>query len=146
LRRASCWARSPSTGGTRRLRTARAAAGFEILRAPPDAPERARRHKEIKALGREGFFYRTYAEKQRELLALGYLGVTLEAIPPVVVERSSCGALVVALTVTARSPTTAAASGVRTPDSDHSDGQPAHLAGNDPGRRRWTRSRRSSPG
>jgi ABC-type multidrug transport system fused ATPase/permease subunit len=59
--------------------------------------------KEIKALGREGFFYRTYAEKQRELLALGYLGVTLEAIPPVVVETVFvCGALlvVVFLTVT----------------------------------------------
>jgi ATP-binding cassette subfamily C protein len=59
--------------------------------------------KEIKALGREGFFYRTYAEKQRELLALGYLGVTLEAIPPVVVETVFvCGALlvVVVLTVT----------------------------------------------
>jgi ATP-binding cassette subfamily C protein len=57
--------------------------------------------KEIKALGREGFFYRTYAEKQRELLALGYLGVTLEAIPPVVVESVFvCGALLVVAVLT----------------------------------------------
>src|SRR6185503_12860823 len=55
--------------------------------------------KKIKALGREGFFYRTYAEKQREALALGYLGVTLEAIPPVIVETVfvSGALLVVAL-------------------------------------------------
>ncbi len=57
--------------------------------------------KEIKALGREGYFYRTYAEKQRELLALGYLGVTLEAIPPVVVETVFvCGALLVVAVLT----------------------------------------------
>ena len=58
--------------------------------------------KEIKALGREGFFYRTYADKQRELLALGYLGVTLEAIPPVVIETVFvCGALLVVSVLTA---------------------------------------------
>jgi ATP-binding cassette subfamily C protein len=51
--------------------------------------------KEIKALGREGFFYRTFADKQRELLSLGYLGVTLQTIPPVLVETVFvCGALI----------------------------------------------------
>ena len=52
--------------------------------------------KEIKALGREGFFYRAYAEQQRRRLSLGYLGVTLEAIPPLVIETVFvCGALLV---------------------------------------------------
>jgi ATP-binding cassette, subfamily B, bacterial PglK len=42
--------------------------------------------KEIKALGREDFFYRAYAEQQRRVVSLGYLGVTLQALPPLVVE------------------------------------------------------------
>ena len=90
--------------------------------------------KEIKALGREGFFYRTYAEKQGELLALGYLGVTLEAIPPVVVETVFvCGALlvVVVLTVTgevaSQGMPPARALRVRGA-ADHPHGQPDHLA------------------
>ncbi|MGE0517757.1 MAG: ABC transporter ATP-binding protein [Candidatus Binatia bacterium] len=59
--------------------------------------------KEIKVLGRESFFYRTYTDQQRALLSLGYLNVTLEAIPPLVIETVFvCGALlvVVLLTVT----------------------------------------------
>jgi ATP-binding cassette subfamily C protein len=61
--------------------------------------------KEIKALGREGFFYRTYAEQQRAFLDVGQLGVTLQAIPPLVIETVFvCGALLVIamLTVTGR--------------------------------------------
>jgi ATP-binding cassette subfamily C protein len=61
--------------------------------------------KEIKALGREGFFYRAYAEKQRERLEIGFVGVTLEALPPVVIETVFvCGALLVIalLTVSGR--------------------------------------------
>lgn len=42
--------------------------------------------KEIKALGREDFFSRAYAEQQRARLALGNLGVTLEALPPLIIE------------------------------------------------------------
>jgi len=61
--------------------------------------------KEVKALGRESFFYRNYAEKQRKLLSVGYLGITLEALPPVLIETVFvCGAslLVVVLAVSGR--------------------------------------------
>jgi len=58
--------------------------------------------KEIKALGREGFFYRAYAEQQRQRLALGYLSVTLETLPPLVIETVFvCGALSVIAFLTA---------------------------------------------
>ncbi len=86
--------------GTRRLARRAGRGGHELQRELLQTLQNALGAiKEIKALGREGFFYRTYAEKQREALALGYLGVTLEAIPPVIVETVfvSGALLVVAL-------------------------------------------------
>lgn len=57
--------------------------------------------KEIKALGREDFFYRAFAEQQRARLSLGHLGVTLEALPPLIIETVFvCGALLVVVLVT----------------------------------------------
>ncbi len=55
--------------------------------------------KEIKALGRERFFYRAYADTLRRQLSLGYLGVTLQALPPLVIETVFIGGalLVIAL-------------------------------------------------
>jgi ABC-type multidrug transport system fused ATPase/permease subunit len=61
--------------------------------------------KEIKALGREDFFYRAYAEQQRARLALGHLGVTLEALPPLIIETVFVGGaplVIVLLTVLGR--------------------------------------------
>ena len=58
--------------------------------------------KEIKALGREDFFYRAYAEQQRTRLELGHLGVTLETLPPLIIETVFVGGalmVVVLLTV-----------------------------------------------
>ena len=88
--------------GTRQLARRTGRGGHEIQRDLLQTLQNAfGAIKEIKALGREGFFYRTYAEKQRELLALGYLGVTLGAIPPVVVETVFvCGALLVVALLT----------------------------------------------
>jgi ATP-binding cassette subfamily C protein len=58
--------------------------------------------KEIKALGREDFFYRAYAEQQRARLSLGHLGVTLETLPPLIIETVFvCGALLVVVILTA---------------------------------------------
>ncbi|MFN8642708.1 MAG: ABC transporter ATP-binding protein [Candidatus Binatia bacterium] len=59
--------------------------------------------KEIKALGREDFFYRAYAEQQQTRLALGHLAVTLETLPPLIIETVFVGGallVVVLLTVT----------------------------------------------
>ena len=57
--------------------------------------------KEIKALGREDFFYRAFAEQQRARLSLGHLGVTLEALPPLIIETVFvCGALLVVVLLT----------------------------------------------
>src|SRR6266481_4398016 len=57
--------------------------------------------KEVKALGREDFFYRSFGEKQRRVLELGYLGKTLETITPQVTETIFvCGALAVVALVT----------------------------------------------
>lgn len=57
--------------------------------------------KEIKALGREDFFYRAYAEQQRARLALGHVSVTLEALPPLIIETVFvCGALLVVVLLT----------------------------------------------
>jgi ABC-type multidrug transport system fused ATPase/permease subunit len=57
--------------------------------------------KEVKALGREDFFYRSFEEKQRRVLELGYLGKTLETITPQVTETIFvCGALAVVALVT----------------------------------------------
>src|SRR5439155_1452972 len=88
--------------GTRQLARRTGRGGHEIQRELLQTLQNAfGAIKEIKALGREGFFYRTYAEKQRDLLALGYLGVTVEAIPPVVVETVFvCGALLVVALLT----------------------------------------------
>ena len=47
--------------------------------------------KEIKALGREGFFYRAYADTLRRQLSLGYVSVTLQALPPLVIETAFVG-------------------------------------------------------
>jgi ATP-binding cassette subfamily C protein len=66
--------------------------------------------KEIKALGREDYFYRVYAEQQRARLALGHLSVTLEALPPLIIETVFVvGALlvIVLLTVLGRGGTAA---------------------------------------
>ena len=88
--------------GTRQLARRAGRGGYEIQRELLQTLQNALGAiKEIKALGREGFFYRTYAEKQHELLALGHLGVTLEAMPPVVVETVFvCGALLVVALLT----------------------------------------------
>ncbi len=57
--------------------------------------------KEVKALGREDFFYRSFGEKQRRVVEIGYLGKTLEAITPQVTETIFvCGALAVVALVT----------------------------------------------
>ena len=57
--------------------------------------------KEVKALGREDSFYRSFGEKQLRLLELGYLGKTLETITPQVTETIFvCGALAVVALVT----------------------------------------------
>ena len=90
--------------------------------------------KEIKALGREDFFYRAYAEQQRTRLSLGHLGVTLEALPPLIIETVFvCGALLVVVLLTAvgrrRRRRAAAARTVRLRRiPDRADGQPHHLA------------------
>lgn len=58
--------------------------------------------KEIKALGREDFFYRAYVEQQQARLSLGHLGVTLETLPPLIIETVFvCGALLVVVLITA---------------------------------------------
>lgn len=52
--------------------------------------------REIKALGREEFFASSFAEQQRKLVELGYLGKTLETIAPLVTETVFvCGAVAV---------------------------------------------------
>jgi ABC-type bacteriocin/lantibiotic exporter with double-glycine peptidase domain len=57
--------------------------------------------KEIKALGREDFFHRSFGEKQRRVLELGYIGKTLENITPQVTETIFvCGALAVVALIT----------------------------------------------
>lgn len=57
--------------------------------------------KEVKALGREDYFYRSFGEKQLRVLKLGYLGKTLETITPQVTETIFvCGALAVVALVT----------------------------------------------
>jgi ATP-binding cassette subfamily C protein len=57
--------------------------------------------KEIKALGREDFFHRSFGEQQRRVLELGYIGKTLENITPPVTETIFvCGALAVVALVT----------------------------------------------
>jgi ABC-type multidrug transport system fused ATPase/permease subunit len=92
--------------GTRRLARRRGLIGHEIGRELLQTLQQALGGiKEVKALGREGYFYRTYAEKQRQLLAVGFLGVTLQALPPVLIETVFvCGAslVVIMLTLTGR--------------------------------------------
>ena len=57
--------------------------------------------REIKALGREEYFYRAFAEAQREKLSLGYLSITLGAIPQFVIETAFVvGALVMVTLLT----------------------------------------------
>jgi ABC-type multidrug transport system fused ATPase/permease subunit len=57
--------------------------------------------KEIKALGREEYFHRAFVDLQRDILSIGYMGVTLETIPPVLIETVFVtGALIVVSIVT----------------------------------------------
>lgn len=58
--------------------------------------------KELKVLGRERFFSDEYAARQREALLIGYLGITLDSLPAVVLQTVLvCGGLglMAALTV-----------------------------------------------
>ncbi len=62
--------------------------------------------KEVKVLGREQYFYDAFAEQQRQLRQLGYLGVTLSTLPPMAIQTVLfCGglALVVVMTLAGRS-------------------------------------------
>ena len=57
--------------------------------------------KEVKALGREEFFYRRFHQQQHRILEVGYIGQTLETITPQVTETIFvCGALLVIALVT----------------------------------------------
>lgn len=59
--------------------------------------------KEIKALGREEFFYGAFAEAQRARLRLGYVGITMGVVPQLVIETAFVGgALLVILIITVR--------------------------------------------
>jgi ATP-binding cassette, subfamily B, bacterial PglK len=61
--------------------------------------------KEIKALGRERYFYEAYARRRQEMMAVGYVETTLEVLPPLVIETVFvCGALAVVALVTASGP------------------------------------------
>jgi ATP-binding cassette subfamily C protein len=53
--------------------------------------------KEIKVLGREEYFFDAYADAQRRLLSLGYTGVTLQALPPLVIETFFVGGALVVI-------------------------------------------------
>ncbi|HEX9368028.1 MAG TPA: ABC transporter ATP-binding protein [Vicinamibacterales bacterium] len=62
--------------------------------------------KEVKVLGREQYFYDAFAERQRQLRQLGYLGVALSTVPPMAIQTVLfCGALalVVVMTLAGRS-------------------------------------------
>jgi len=57
--------------------------------------------KEIKALGREELFHRTFRDQQWKVMKLGYIGKTLENIAPLITETIFvCGALAVIALVT----------------------------------------------
>jgi ATP-binding cassette, subfamily B, bacterial PglK len=59
--------------------------------------------KEIKALGREEFFYRAFSEVQRARLSLGYVGITMGVVPQLVIETAFVvGALLVVVLITVR--------------------------------------------
>jgi ABC-type multidrug transport system fused ATPase/permease subunit len=61
--------------------------------------------KEVKVLGREQYFYDAFAERQRQLRQIGYLGVALLTVPPMAIQTVLfCGALalVVAMTLAGR--------------------------------------------
>lgn len=61
--------------------------------------------KEIKALGRERYFYEVYARRRQDMLDVGYVETTLEVLPPLVIETAFvCGALAVVAIVTAGGP------------------------------------------
>lgn len=50
--------------------------------------------KEVKVLGREQYFYEELLERQRQLLVLGYLGITLGSVPSLALQTVLlCGAL-----------------------------------------------------
>jgi len=59
--------------------------------------------KEVKALGREPHFYQAFAQGQQRLLRLGYLGITLDAVPSLVVETVVVSGAIAALTMLALS-------------------------------------------
>jgi len=60
--------------------------------------------KEIKALGREEYFFQAFADAQRRLLRLGYLGVTLSVIPQLIFETAFVLAALVAVVVVSSEP------------------------------------------
>lgn len=50
--------------------------------------------KEVKVLGREQFFYQDFVDRQRQLLGAGYLGITLDNAPTIIVQTVLlCGGL-----------------------------------------------------
>jgi ATP-binding cassette subfamily C protein len=57
--------------------------------------------KEVKVLGRERYFYDDFADRQRALLTLGYLGVTLNSVPMIVIQTFLfCGGLILVAALT----------------------------------------------
>ncbi|MFA6165715.1 MAG: ABC transporter ATP-binding protein [Gemmatimonadaceae bacterium] len=60
--------------------------------------------REIKALGREPYFYRTFSDVQRQILELGHLNVTLSVIPQVMFETAFVLAALVAAVLLATQP------------------------------------------
>ncbi len=57
--------------------------------------------KELKVLGREGFFSDVYEERQREILAIGYLGAAIDSVPAVALQTVlMCGGLGLVATLT----------------------------------------------
>lgn len=59
--------------------------------------------REIKALGRETFFYRALDEKLRQILRLGYIAKSLEGSTPVVVETVFVGGALIVIAMLAGS-------------------------------------------
>jgi ATP-binding cassette subfamily C protein len=57
--------------------------------------------KEVKLLGRESYFYDAFADRQRRLLRLGYLDVTLASLPSTAIQTMLvCGALAIVAVLT----------------------------------------------
>src|SRR5262249_48201308 len=57
--------------------------------------------KEVKMLGREQYFYEDFAERQRRLLLLGYLDITLASLPSTAIQTVMvCGAMAIVALLT----------------------------------------------